>query len=526
MKQIIAFDPGVLAAGEPRRNRHAVIVIGGGFGGLAAAIRLQGAGYAVTLVEARERLGGRAYQLRQGGFTFDMGPSLITAPHLLRDLWTLAGRRLEDDVTLVPLSPFYRIYFHDGQYFDYWGTTEGDEAEIAKFEPRDVPGYRRFLADTQGIYERAFVDLADQPFLTLNSFLSVVPELLRVGAQQNVHHFASRYFRDPRLRMVFSFHPLFIGGNPFRASAIYSIVPYIERAGGVHFAMGGMYAVVEAMEHLLRELGGDVRCDAPVREILVQDGHAAGVHLEDGTILRGDAVVANSDMATTHLQLLPAPYRPKRTIARLKSYRYSMSCFLLYLGLNRQYEQLRHHTIVMPRQYRRLVNHIFDGQGLPDDLALYLHTPTKSDPSMAPPGGESVYVLAPVPNLAHGVDWAREAARFRDRIIRFLERDFGLEGLESSIVVEHMFTPLDFESELRSYRGAAFSIEPTLLQSAYLRPHNRSSAIERLYFVGAGTHPGAGLPGVLLSADITSRLVKADLPILAGDAFPHAASEQ
>lgn len=526
MTRAVAFDPGVFAAGEPHRIPYAVIIIGGGVGGLAAAIRLQAAGYAVTLVEARERLGGRAYQLRQGGFTFDMGPSLITAPHLLRDLWALAGRRLEDDVTLVPLSPFYRIYFHDGQYFDYWGTIEGDEAEIARFEPRDVPGYRRFLADTQRIYTRAFVDLADQPFLTLQSFLRVVPELLRVGAQQSVYRFASRYFRDRRLRMVFSFHPLFIGGNPFRASAIYSIVPYIERTGGVQFAMGGMYAVVEAMERLFRELGGEVRCATPVREILVSNGHSTGVHLEDGTIIRGDAVVANSDTATTYLHLLPEPYRPRRTISRLKRYRYSMSCFLLYLGLNRRYERLRHHTIVMPRHYRKLVHDIFDGRGLPDELALYLHTPTKSDPSMAPPGCESVYVLAPVPNLAHGVDWARVAAGFRDRIIRFLERDFGLEGLESSIVVERMFTPLDFESELRSYLGAAFSIEPTLLQSAYLRPHNRSSEIERLYFVGAGTHPGAGLPGVLLSADITTHLVQVDLPMPAEDARPHMANDR
>lgn len=500
-----------VAATLNNSGKHRTIVIGGGFGGLAAAIRLQAAGQNVTLVEARERLGGRAYQLKQDGFTFDMGPSLITAPHLLEDLWAAAGRSLKDDVPLIPLSPFYRIYFRDGRYFDYWGTAAEDEAEIAKFEPRDVPGYRAFLADTQRIYQRAFADLADQPFLTMGSFLSVLPELVRFGAQRGVYSFVSRYFRSPQLRMVFSFHPLFIGGNPFRASAIYSIVPYLERLGGVHFTMGGMYTLVEAMERLFRSLGGEVRCGTPVEQLLLEGQRASGVQLEDGTRLEADAVVANSDVASTFLTLLPESARSQPTASRVKRYHYSMSCFLLYLGLNRQYEHLRHHTIIMPDHYQKLIRDIFDGQGMPDDLALYLHTPTRTDPSMAPAGCESMYVLAPVPNLAHGIDWTQQTPAFRDRILRFLEQEMGLEGLEASIVTERVFTPVDFATELRSYLGAAFSIEPTLFQSAYLRPHNRSGSIDGLYLVGAGTHPGAGIPGVLLSANITSRLVIEDL---------------
>ena len=494
---------------EPGRDR--AIVIGGGFGGLATAIRLQAAGHAVTLVEARERLGGRAYQLIEDGFTFDMGPSLITAPHLLEDLWKSAGRSLEEDVTLLPLSPFYRIYFQDGRYFDYWGTPAEDEYEIAKFEPRDVKGYRAFLADTKRIYERAFADLADQPFLTLSGFLGVVPELVRFGAQRSVYSFVSHYFRNPQLRMVFSFHPLFIGGNPFRASAIYSIVPYLERLGGVHFSPGGMYSLVGAMERLFRSLGGEVRCGVPVDLIQLNKRRITGVRLEDGTELQADAVIANSDIASTYFNLLPASTRPRQITKRLKNYHYSMSCFLLYLGINRKYEHLRHHTIIMPDRYQKLIHDIFDGQGIPEDLALYLHTPSKTDPSMAPPGGDSLYVLAPVPNLAHGIDWEHEALAFRHKIIHFLEQEAGLEGLEASIMTEHAFTPLDFASELRSYLGAAFSIEPTLFQSAYFRPHNRSNDIDGLYFVGAGTHPGAGIPGVLLSANITSRLVIEDL---------------
>jgi phytoene desaturase len=504
------------AAGLPRISRRQphVVVIGGGFGGLATAIRLQAAGQRVTLVEARERLGGRAYQLTAAGFTFDMGPSLLTAPHLLQDLWQCAGRHLEDDLTLVPLHPFYRINFADGQHFEYWGSAAEDEAEIARFEPRDVAGYRAFLAATQRIYERAFADLAGEPFLHLSDFLRVAPELLRLRAQRSVYAFVSHYFRHPHLRMVFSFHPLFIGGNPFRASAIYSIVPYLERLGGVHFTPGGMYALVEALERLFRSLGGEVRCGLPVERILLKKGEARGVQgvaLADGTVLEADAVVANSDVASTYLHLLPAEQRPPRLLRRLQRARYSMSCFLLYLGLKRQYPQLRHHTIYMPQDYRGMIQALFDGRGLPADLALYLHTPTRSDPSLAPPGGESLYILAPVPHLGHGVDWERETPAFRERILSYLEGPGGLAGLRESIVTEHVFTPLDFASQLRSHLGAAFSLEPTLFQSAYFRPHNRDPRIGGLYFVGAGTHPGAGIPGVLLSAAITARLVAEDL---------------
>ena len=495
------------------RQPNKIIVIGGGFGGLAAAIRLQAAGHAVTLVEARERLGGRAYQLKADGFTFDMGPSLITAPHLLQDLWQTAGRRLEDDLQLVPLSPFYRICFRDGRYFDYWGTPAEDEAEIAKFDPRDIAGYRAFLAATQRIYQRAFIDLADQPFLTLSSFLRVTPELISLRAQRSVYSFVSHYFHNPQLRMVFSFHPLFIGGNPFRASAIYSVVPYLERLGGVHYTLGGMDTLVTAMERMLRNLGGEICCGQPVEQILLHQEHITGVRLKDGATVQADAIVANSDITSTYRHLLPPSPRTNHTLKRLQRYRYSMSCFLLYLGLNRQYPHLRHHTIIMSDHYRKLVAEIFDGQGVPEDLALYLHAPTRTDASMAPTGAESLSILAPVPNLAHGIDWTQEAATFRHKILLFLEQHAGLTGLSSSIVTEQCFTPLDFATELRSHLGAAFSIEPTLLQSAYFRPHNGSSEIAGLYFVGAGTHPGAGIPGVLLSANITSRLVNQDLGI-------------
>lgn len=505
-------------------SQKSVIVVGGGLGGLATAIRLQTAGCRVTLVEAREKVGGRAYQLKTAGFTFDMGPTLITMPALLEDLWQLAGRNLCEELDLLELYPFYRILFQDGRIFEYWGNSEQDEEEIARFAPRDVAGYRAFLLESKRLYERAFVDLAVQPFLSLRSFLRVAPELLRFGAQRSVYATVSRFFHDPQLRMVFSFHPLFIGGNPFRASSIYSIIPYLERVGGVHFTRGGMYRVVEALERLFCSLGGEVRCGVPVTQILVKERKAVGVRLCDETSLYADAVVANSDVTQTFFHLLPPEARPHMFLKRLEHYRYSMSCFLLYLGLNRQYPLLRHHMIYMPKQYYRLVHEIFDGQGMPTDLALYLHTPTRTDPTLAPAGCESLSVLVPVPHLGRGLDWTCESQALRNRIVSFLEYQAGLTGLARSIVVEHQFTPLDFASELRSHLGAAFSIEPTLTQSAYFRPPNRSRRLTGLYFVGAGTHPGAGIPGVLLSATLTSKLVVQDLGI--SSSVPKGASKR
>lgn len=493
-----------------------VVVVGAGLGGLAAAIRLQASGHQVTLLEKRALVGGRAGQLREDGYTFDTGPSIITAPDLLEELWAAAGADLHADVTLVPLTPYYRIYFGDGRFFDYGGPPEQVAAEIRKFAPADQRGYERFMDRTRHIYRRAFQDLAGQPFHRLATFLRVVPELARLNAARSVYSFVSGHFSHPYLRMAFSFHPLFIGGNPFRASLIYAIVPFLEREGGVHFSMGGTYALVTAMRALFERLGGTVRTSTAAAEVLVDDAdRACGVRLVGGEAVVADAVVLNADVATAYMTLVPPRLRRRLTDRRLRSYGYSMSCFLLYLGLDRQYDKLRHHTIVMSDRYRGLLGDIFDGQGLPRDFSLYLHAPSKSDPSMAPPGGESLYVLAPVPHLGHGVDWEREAGPLRDRIVQFLEHDFGLDGLSEAIRFERRYTPLDFRDDLSSYLGSAFSIEPTLLQSAWLRPHNVSEDVPNLYLVGAGTHPGAGLPGVLLSARITAGLVN--------DAFAAAA---
>jgi phytoene desaturase len=500
------------------------IVIGSGFGGLGAAIRLQAAGWRVTLVEARSQLGGRAGQIKDAGYTFDMGPTIITAPHLLADLWALAGRDLHADVDLEPLRPYYQIRFRDGTRFDYGppaaesdtpmsiagAEVTGAEIEVARLNPTDLPGYRRFMADTEQIYLRAFEQLGRRPFHRWQDFARVAPELVRLGAHRSVYSFVSGYVRNEHLRTILSFHPLFLGGNPFRASAIYSIVPYLEQRGGVWFARGGMHALVQALGRLFADLGGEIRYGAPVVQITARGGQASGVVLTDGQELRAEVVVSNADIGTTFGRLVPAPYRRRHTGRRLDRFSYSMSCFLLYLGVDRQYPQLRHHTILMPRDYRGVVEAIFSGRLREDDLAVYLHAPTRTDPTLAPPGGESLYALVPVPNLAGEPDWARDADRLRDRVIRLLEEDLGLDDLARHIVVEHRFTPLDFRDRLASHLGAAFSIEPTLLQSAYFRPHNRSTHLPGLYLVGAGTHPGAGLPGVLLSAEITADLILAE----------------
>jgi phytoene desaturase len=516
--KISAAGQAEYTARDAARVDAPVVVIGAGFGGLASAIRLQAAGHTVTVLEARDIVGGRASQIRDGGYTFDTGPTLITAPELLRDLWATAGRRLEDDVDLRPLSPYYRILFQNGRTFDYWGAGAREDAEIARFNPIDVDGYRRFLAASGRIYERAFADLGRKPFLTLGSFARVVPELVRLGGLRSVHGMVARYIADEDLRSVFSFHPLFIGGNPFRASAIYSIVPYLERLSGVHFAMGGTYSLISAMARLFEDLGGKIAGRTRVTRIQTVRGRVSGVETAGGVVHPARFVVANSDVATTLLDLVDASVGLRADRFRLRRGRYSMSCFLLYLGVRRQYPQLHHHTIVMPRDYRQHITDIFDGTGLPDDLALYLHTPTRSDPSMAPEGCESIYVLSPVPHLGREIDWTIEGDRYRDRIIEFLERELGLERLSKSIEVEHRFTPLDFRDQLGSYLGSAFSLEPTLAQSAYLRPHNRAGRPRGLYLAGAGTHPGAGIPGVLLSAEITSRLVLEDGPVKRGSA--------
>jgi len=488
-----------------------VAVIGSGFGGLAEAIRLRSRGYRVLLFEKRVKLGGRAYQLRKDGYTFDMGPSLVTAPFVLERLFQAAGRKMSDYLDLVPLDPFYRIYFSDKSFMDYTGDPDQMKREMRKFSPRDADNYDRFFARIKGIYDAVIIEgLGSTPFHSLRTFLGFLPRALRLGAVLPAYSVAKRYFKDDRNRFAFSFHSLFIGGSPFRVPSVYLMIPYLERDAGVWFARGGMYTIVRALERLFRELGGEVFTNTEVEQILVEGGAARGVRA-NGELFPADAVVSNGDVAWTYKRLLKREHRKKWADRAVDRLHFSMSCFLLYIGSRRQYPQLKHHTLILAERYRELVRDIFDRRVISDDFSMYLHVPTRTDPGMAPEGCESIYVLVPVPHLGSGIDWAVQAEPFRERILEYLETDFGLQGLRSSIEVLEMFTPEDFHGELRSYLGNAFSLEPRLTQSAYFRPHNRSEDVKNLYLVGAGTHPGGGFPGVLLGAEATEKCIVEDL---------------
>lgn len=488
------------------RRAPAAVVIGSGLGGLAAAIRLAARGYDVTVLERLEQPGGRAGVFRQDGFTFDAGPTIITAPFLLEELWSLCGERLADDVTLVPLEPFYTIRFDDGQTFRCSGDAAAMRAEVARLSPGDVEGYERFMAAAARIYAVGFEQLGAVPFSSWRDMIRVVPDLLRLESYRSLYGLASKHVRDPRLRMVLSFHPLFVGGNPFAVPAIYGLISHLERAWGVHFVMGGTGRLVAAMAGLAARQGCALRYGADVAEIIVHGGRARGVRLASGEIIEAAVVVSNADPAWTYKYLLPQAKRRRWSDRRIDSARYSMGLFVWYFGTRRRYEHVPHHTIMMGPRYRELLSDIFTAKVLADDFSLYLHRPTATDPSLAPEGCDAFYVLSPVPNLDGRIAWSEAAEPYRRVLSRFLS-DTMLPGLEDAVMTSRTMTPVDFERRLLSFKGAAFAMEPVLWQSAWFRPHNRSEDVEGLFLVGAGTHPGAGVPGVLSSAKVLDHLV-------------------
>lgn len=494
-------------------NQETAVVIGSGFGGLAAAIRLQARGYRVTIVEQRERTGGRAYQLREGGYTFDMGPSLITAPSIIDAVFERAGTTLARALDLVPLDPYYRVFFHDRSRFEYNGSPEDMKAQMRRYNAHDAARYDEFMEAIAPIYEEVIVNgLGSRPFGDPLTMLKFAPTAIRLGAWRTATQFANRYFTDWRHRFVFSFHALYIGGNPFHCPAIYQMIPFLERAQGVWYTPGGMYSLTKALEKAFVNMGGRVMTSTPVTRIRVEkaDGRsvARGVETPAGFI-PADIVVSNADVGFTYAKLIDAEHRRKWTDARVNRQEYTMSCFLLFLGVKKRYPELAHHTLILAERYRELLRDIFWDKVLPDDFSLYVHAPTRTDDSMAPPGCESLMVLVPVANQLSGIDWKARAQPYADRILDFLER-WGLEGLRENLEVFRLFTPDDFASELSAWQGNAFGIEPRLSQTGYFRPHNRSEDVRGLYFVGAGTHPGAGVPGVMLSAEAAETCILED----------------
>ncbi len=475
------------------------IVIGAGFGGLASAIRLSCKGYRVQVLDKLDAPGGRAYVHRQDGFTFDAGPTIITAPHLLEELWTLCGRKFADDITLKRMEPFYRLRFDDGSWFDYSGDEETMRREIARFNPADLPGYERFIEAADQAYRLGFEELGHKSFNRITDLLAALPSMVRMQAWESLYSMVAKYIRDPKLRIVFSFHPLLIGGNPFSVTRVYSLINTLERRWGVHWAMGGTGALVQGLVKLLEERGVDIRLNAPVTRIRVEGRRATGVVLQDGEVLDADIVVSNGDAAWTYRNLIDPHERTHWTDRRIDSRKYSMSLFVWYFGTNRRWEDVPHHMIMLGPRYKELLDDMFRKLKLTDDYSLYLHRPSATDPGVAPPGCDAFYVLAPVPHLGSGTDWQREAEGYRQKIQRTLESTV-LPGLGEHIVTSRIMTPQDFHDRLWSHRGAAFGMEPVLLQSAWFRPHNHSEDVRNLYMVGASTHPGAGVPGVLMSA--------------------------
>ena len=488
-----------LAVDRDAPSRPHAVVIGSGFGGLAAAIRLGARGYRVTVLERCDQPGGRARVFRQDGFTFDAGPTIITVPYLFEELWALCGRSLADDVDLRPIDPFYRIRFDDGSVFNYSGDLAAMKAEIARFEPRDVAKYDRFLEMSRQACRLGFEERGHVSFARWQTMAEMIPEMLDQQAYRSVAGVVGSHFRNEKLRTVFSFHPLLIGGNPYSVSSIYCLVNHLERHWGVHFAMGGTGSLIAGQ-------GNAIRLNSDVAEITVQGRRATGVRLVDGSVIKADLVVSNADSTYTYRRLLPGLARKRWTDRKIDRARQSMSLFVWYFGTNRRYEDVAHHTMLLGERYKTLLDDIFHRHKLADDFSLYLHRPTATDPSLAPAGCDAFYVLSPVPHLDSGTDWAAQAEPYRKAIERYLE-DSILPGLSHSVISSRVMTPAEFQSELLATKGAAFGLEPLITQTGYFRPHNKSEELDNLYLVGAGTHPGAGVPGVLSSARVLDEVV-------------------
>lgn len=487
------------------------VVIGAGFGGLALAIRLQASGIQTTLLEKRDKPGGRAYVYQDQGFTFDAGPTVITDPSAIEELFALAGKPMADYVELLPVAPFYRLAWEDGTRFDYANDQAELDRQIHALNPKDVLGYQKFLAYSQAVFREGYLKLGAVPFLSFRDMVRAGPQLARLQAWRNVYSMVSSFIEHDKLRQAFSFHSLLVGGNPFATSSIYTLIHALERQWGVWFPKGGTGALVQGMVRLFQDLGGRLELNAEVANIEVVADRATAVMLRDGRRWTVDSVASNADVVHTYGDLLGGHARGQHESTRLKGKRFSNSLFVIHFGLKRPQPQLQHHTVCFGNRYRELIQEIFKGQTLAEDFSLYLHAPCVTDPSLAPPGCSSHYVLSPVPHLGNAdIDWAVEGPRYRDKIFDYLEEHY-MPGLREDLVTCRIFTPHDFRDELNAHLGSAFSLEPVLQQSAWFRPHNRDAQLNNVYLVGAGTHPGAGVPGVIGSAKATAGLMLEDM---------------
>ena len=521
------------------------VIIGSGIGGLALGIRLQSLGFETTILEKLDGPGGRAYVKRAEGFTFDMGPTVLTVPHFIEELFalergaaalsgpdfpphTLSGERIKRGVSggpatsryaqIVPILPFYRIYFDDGTFFDYDGDPEGTRRQIRELAPEDLEGYERFHEAAKAIFERGFLELGYTYFGDVPSMLRVVPDLLRLDAVRPLFSLVKKYFKSDKMRQVFSFEPLLVGGNPLKVPAIYAMIHFVEKTWGIHFAMGGTGALVEGFVKKFEELGGEIRFESEVARIdVVREGKkkvAKGVTLADGERLDADLVVSNGDYASTYLNLIDKEHRFWNRDVVVKARKQSMSLFVIYFGFRAPPElDLQHHNIILGPRYEELLTDIFDRKILAEDFSQYLHIPTLTDPSLAPPGHHAAYTLVPVPHKGSGLDWDTLGEPFADKILSFLDERGYIPGLKERLVCQSFITPDYFEGTLNSYMGNGFGVEPVLVQSAFFRPHNRSEDVSNLYLVGANAQPGGGTPSVMMSAKMTARVIAKDFDV-------------
>lgn len=487
------------------RTRQA-IVVGSGFGGIASALRLGAKGYKVKIIDKCSMLGGRAQVFTRNGFKHDAGPTVITAPFLLEELFSLYQEKLSDHINLVPLTPWYRFYFSDKTTFDYGGSLEETLSEIEKFEPKDKAGYLKLLNHSKNIFDIAFTKLSAIPFHQFFLMITLIPKLIALRSYESVWGMVSRHLINPKLRQAFSIQPLLVGGNPFSTTSIYGLIHYLERAYGVFFAMGGTGAIVGALKSLMERNNIEILLNTTVKKLVVNDGKVSGLILEDGSQIDADLIVSNADATYLHQNMIDQDKVALSSKLKLKLAHYSMGLFVIYFGTTKQYPNVVHHTIWLGKTYKELLSNIFDKKILSDDFSLYIHRPTATDESFAPKGCDSFYVLCPVPNLKADIDWPTEGNILKDKIIAALDQTI-LPDLKKHITSDFFMTPSDFKTDYLSTHGAGFSIAPLFRQSAWFRFHNKAEGIQNLYLTGAGTHPGAGLPGVLCSAKVIDQLI-------------------
>ena len=484
-----------------------VIVIGSGFGGLASALRLRAKGYEVTLFEKHPDLGGRARVFKKGNFIYDGGPTVITAPYLIEELFSLFNKKISNYVKIVPLDLWYRFVFNDGETFDYSGNEKSMEKEIKKFSEKDYEGYNKLVKFTEKIFDKGFTDLSDKPFNNFSFMIKQIPSLLNLKSYKSVYGLVSNYISNEKLRRVFSMHPLLVGGNPFTTTSIYTLILFLEKKWGIHYSMGGTGSVVKALEKLMEEENIRIIKDAEVTEIISKNKDVKAVKINKSKIIDCDYVVCNSDPPNVYKNLIKSKDNYNFLFKqKMKRMDYSMGLFVYYFGSKKQYKNVAHHTIYFGKSYEEHLEKIFEKKVLSEDISYYLHRPSATDPNMSPNGQDAFYVLVPVPNNLSNISWSNEGEKFKDLILDKMDKSV-LPGIKENVVSDFYLTPDYFEKDLATLHGSGFSIQPKFSQSAYFRFHNQSEVFDNLFFVGAGTHPGAGMPGVISSAKVLDKIL-------------------